>query len=68
MRYAQAVDTNKHTVITINKAMRRAGFLREREAAKHWGALRKRTPRSAWAWPVELANSSVGGKRVSSSS
>jgi hypothetical protein len=68
MRDSTAAETSKQTVITIHRAMRRAGFLRERDEAKNWGAVRKRKPRSADAGPVYPASTSGAGNWASSSS
>jgi hypothetical protein len=43
MRYSKAVYTSTQTVITINRAMTRSGFLRESDEAKNCGSLRIRT-------------------------
>ena len=52
IRYSRAAYTSKQTVITINSAMMRSGFSREREDAENCGAFRKRNPRSARACPL----------------
>ena len=51
MRYSKAADTGQHTVMTLNKAMIRLGFLRQSDEARNSGCLRKRKQRSACCCP-----------------
>ena len=52
MRDSPRPHTPANTVMTINRAMMRSGFLRESDEAKNCGSLRNRKPRSARAGPL----------------
>jgi hypothetical protein len=56
LRDSRAAYTRQPTVITLRRAMRRAGVVSESEDATQCGAWSKRHPRSAWAGPGSPAS------------